>query len=63
MSADAIVNRYKKIPDRSCSNQRNSDLFELRHLVVRNSGKPEVRCHPRLSSLQNQTWMAEQVRP
>jgi hypothetical protein len=32
--------------DRAC--QRKSSLLDLRHLIVRTSGKPEVRCHPRL---------------
>ena len=31
---------------RAC--HRKSGLPDLRHLIVRNSGKPEFRCHPRL---------------
>src|SRR5208337_247956 len=28
---------------------RKSSLLDLRHSIVRTSGKPEVRCHPRLA--------------
>ena len=38
---------------------RKSGLPDLRHQLVRTSGKPEVRCHPRLSVARRsqKTWM------